>query len=316
MKLDAFQRLALWTTGATYLLIGVGGLVRAAGAGLGCPDWPKCFDRWIPPITAGGVPSHIDPALFNFARAWLEYVNRLLGVAVGFLILGTFVLAWVRYRDNPRVVVTTTAAFLLVLFQGWLGGQVVRTSLEPLVLTAHLVLALVIVTLLLYATVSAFFAHGRRPRPLSAGRRRLGWAVLGVIGLVLIQVGVGAGLRGAVQLAAEAGVAKSLWLHEAGSIDTVHRSLAVVVVMAIIVLSRFGEHVAPQDDVMRGLGRGALLLVGLQVAAGIGLGEWAFPGVLVVSHLWGAALLLGVLTLWGLLVVRLDPREVRADASR
>ena len=34
-RLSSFQTLALWTTGTTYFLILVGGLVRASGAGLG-----------------------------------------------------------------------------------------------------------------------------------------------------------------------------------------------------------------------------------------------------------------------------------------
>jgi hypothetical protein len=37
VRLKSFQRLALWTTATTYLLILVGGLVRASGAGLGVP---------------------------------------------------------------------------------------------------------------------------------------------------------------------------------------------------------------------------------------------------------------------------------------
>src|SRR2546430_14308432 len=95
-NLDAFQWMALITTACTYALIGVGALVRASGAGLGCPDWPRCFDRWIPPLSAADVPASIDPALFNFAKAWTEYLNRLLGVSVGFLVFGTLVLAIIR----------------------------------------------------------------------------------------------------------------------------------------------------------------------------------------------------------------------------
>jgi cytochrome c oxidase assembly protein subunit 15 len=308
VKLDRFQRLALWTTGATYLLIGVGGLVRAAGAGLGCPDWPKCFDRWIPPITAGDVPAHIDPALFNFAKAWTEYVNRLLGVAVGFLILATLVAAIVKHRRSPRVLWPTVGAFVLVVFQGWLGGQVVATGLRPAVLTAHLVLALVIVSLLLYATVSAFFPRGQRPVPLTDARRWLGRAAVATLALVLFQVGVGAALRGEVQLAAESGLARAAWLDAVGLVDPVHRTLAVLVAAAVLAVAVFAERVAPSDPWLGRVGRTALALVAVQAAAGLGLAQWDFPRALVVVHLWAAALLIGDLTLLALLVVRLDPR--------
>jgi len=92
-RFDAFQKLALATTATTYLLILVGGLVRAAGAGLGCPDWPKCFGSWVPPTGADQLPPGFDPAQFNPALAWTEYLNRLLGVLVGCLIFATLVAA-------------------------------------------------------------------------------------------------------------------------------------------------------------------------------------------------------------------------------
>lgn len=307
-RLDRFQALAVSTTTATYLLIAVGGLVRAAGAGLGCPDWPKCFDRWIPPVDASGVPPHIDPELFNFTLAWTEYVNRLLGVVVGFLILATAVAALVRHRHNGRVLWPTLAAFVLVLFQGWLGGQVVASGLKPWVLTAHLVLALVIVTLLLYATVQAFFPAGHRaPRP-SGAQRAVAWATAGAIGLVLVQVGLGALVRGEVQLAAEDGLPRGEWLGAVGVVHTVHRSFAIGVSVALILL---WNAVRTRVEADPWLGRTTAFggtMLGIQVAAGIGLAEAGFPAVLQVVHLWAAALLLGALSVQWLLLFRLDPR--------
>src|SRR5262249_9570821 len=102
-RLSSFQRLCLFTTLATYFLIRVGGFVRASGAGLGCPDWPRCFGSWIPPSSADQLPAQFDRALFNPALMWTEYLNRLLGVIVGFLILGTVISAVRNQRHDRRV---------------------------------------------------------------------------------------------------------------------------------------------------------------------------------------------------------------------
>ena len=75
----------------TYLLIFIGGLVRVSGAGMGCPDWPKCFGRWIPPTSLSQLPDYIDPEKFNLVLAWVEYLNRLFGALVGLIILITFI---------------------------------------------------------------------------------------------------------------------------------------------------------------------------------------------------------------------------------
>ncbi|MHA2172479.1 MAG: COX15/CtaA family protein, partial [Candidatus Kariarchaeaceae archaeon] len=32
----------------TYTLILMGGYMKAIGAGLACPDWPLCYDKFIP----------------------------------------------------------------------------------------------------------------------------------------------------------------------------------------------------------------------------------------------------------------------------
>src|SRR5215510_3124703 len=112
-RLSSFQRLALCTTVSTYFLILVGGLVRASGSGLGCPDWPRCFGSWIPPASVADLPPEFDPSLFNRAQMWTEYLNRLLGVAVGFLILATVVSCWRHHRRDPRILGATIAALLL-----------------------------------------------------------------------------------------------------------------------------------------------------------------------------------------------------------
>ena len=290
MRFTSFQRLALCTTAATYLLILVGGLVRASGAGLGCPDWPRCFGSWIPPASAADLPPQFDVSQFNPTLMWTEYVNRLLGVTVGFLILATTISAWRHHRHEPRIVWTTTIALLLTGFQGWLGGRVVAHELAAWIVTAHLIVALVIVQLLLYATVEGFGrAEGRR---LKAEVIAIGALIV----LTLVQVGIGTQVRGAVDAALDAGVERGSALATVGSLDYLHRDLAFAVLAgaAAFTLWLLWKHASQR--VIR-WSFVVLSLAILQVLLGVVMAYGSLLPAAQVGHLTTASLLLGAETL-------------------
>src|SRR6185503_12401899 len=210
-RLSSFQRLALATTAATYFLILVGGLVRASGAGLGCPDWPRCFGSWIPPGSAAELPPQFDPSLFNPTLMWTEYLNRLLGVTVGFLILATVLSAWRHHRRDPRIVWASFSALLLTAFQGWLGGRVVAHELAAWIVTIHMIVALVIVQLLLYATVRTWRS--------TAKVKVAAFPLLILIIATMGQIGLGTQVRGAIEAAIDSGIPRVAALGSVGEVD-------------------------------------------------------------------------------------------------
>ncbi len=186
----SFRRFAIATIAAVYFLIFVGGLVRASGSGMGCPDWPKCFGRWVPPTSESQLPADYQErwaehgygeARFNVWRTWTEYGNRMIGVVIGFLILATLLLSLRFRREDPALVWWCAAALVLVGFNGWLGSVVVSTNLEPWIITAHMLAALAVVAALLLALerearheLAAARRRGdaRRPRGCSPPRSR------------------------------------------------------------------------------------------------------------------------------------------------
>ena len=292
-----FQKLAVATTATTFLLIGLGGFVRAAGAGLGCPDWPKCFGRWIPPTEASQLPREIDPELFNFRLAWIEYVNRLVGVTVGLLILATAWLAWRDHRgDRP---VPSLAAVPLVAFQGWFGGQVVAYELDPRFVTVHLLVAVAIIAVLIAAAANSFPKPGRGEGGDRAGQFRL---VRAALVLVLLQICLGALVRGSIDVAGERlpDLERGALLAEAGWLDGAHRTLGLAVLACCAALALAAARASGGPPGLRRLGMAPLAVAAVQFAAGAGLAWFALPPALQVVHVLFASLLFGSLFLLAL----------------
>ena len=106
---------------ATFLVIGLGGLVTSHEAGMSVPDWPTSY----------GYNMFALPIKFWTGGAFFEHTHRLLASVVGFLT--TILAIWIWLKD-PRKWLhwLGIAAFLLVIAQGVLGGLRVRLSMDNL----------------------------------------------------------------------------------------------------------------------------------------------------------------------------------------
>lgn len=296
--MSTFRKSAFITTIATYLLIFMGGLVRVSGAGLGCPDWPKCFGRWIPPLSAGQLPPHIDPARFNFALAWTEYINRLVGVTVGILVLATAYFAIRHMRRAPRILYGTIAAALLIGYQGWQGGQVVLSELEPLIVSVHMGLALVIVSLLIYITQEAYYLEFPQAE---SGSRYPGGAkkwIAGLWAVSILQIVLGTRIREAIEILARdfPMLSKQALLDKAGAVQHVHWILGILM---FLVTWRVGARIINAGKSPSGTVRActwsAIGLIVLQLFVGIILISAGLPAAVQLAHLWIASIYIGAL---------------------
>src|SRR5688500_13566798 len=121
-----------------FLVILSGRVVRTTQSGMSCPDWPKCFGRWIPPTSEDQLPAnykelyafkYIDTS-FNPYHTWIEYLNRLLGALLGLLLMVQFFWSFIYRKTNRTIIWLCLALLLLTGFQGWLGSKVVEANLE------------------------------------------------------------------------------------------------------------------------------------------------------------------------------------------
>lgn len=222
--------IAVSTLAATYLLVTLGGLVRATGSGLGCPDWPRCHGRLIPP-----------PDI----HAWIEWSHRL---AASVVMILTMVLATVglwstrrRSTRNRRIRVLSVVPLPLVFSQALLGALVVALHLQAESVVAHLLVAMAIVGVLVTLVAEARLGSPQAspPRARRFSRSATGVAI-GALGVMLL---------GSYVSGRGAGLAYSTWPLFDGSLlptsrgmpadlHSLHRVLAAVVGIAALALAR------------------------------------------------------------------------------
>lgn len=179
--LNIYRRIGILTSSSVFLLFLLGGLVRATGSGMGCPDWPKCFGQLAPPLDAKDLPENYEeiflkkrlkkldrftqtlesfgmnekaerirkdpkmyePEEFHPVKAWIEYINRLFGVLSGLLAvaMGAFIF-WKPSSLKPARW-WYLLGFIFLILNAWLGSVVVTTNLLPGIVSLHFLLAFI-----------------------------------------------------------------------------------------------------------------------------------------------------------------------------
>ena len=162
-----FRYLTLATLVGVFALIVLGGVVRITESGLGCPDWPLCHGRIIPPFDAATL---------------IEYSHRLVASVVGLLVLATLVVAWRRYRSRAWIFRPALFGLVMVIGQSALGGAAVLTELESYIVMIHMAMAqallacFALVCLDAWRGLSLAGRHEVRRTSCAFGRRRSGRA--------------------------------------------------------------------------------------------------------------------------------------------
>jgi cytochrome c oxidase assembly protein subunit 15 len=177
-----------------FILVFAGGLVRTTGSGMGCPDWPKCFEQWVPPTNVSQLPENyreihsnkrekkierlsnfleslgfnnkadqirndqtlLEEQEFNARKTWTEYGNRLMGALTGVFALLFAISSFQFWKSNRRKTWTALASLVAIGFNGWLGSLVVATNLLPGIVSLHFFLAFLAVALIMVATYTNF----------------------------------------------------------------------------------------------------------------------------------------------------------------
>jgi cytochrome c oxidase assembly protein subunit 15 len=167
-----FRRLAYLAVAALFVIVVSGATVRLTASGLGCENWPRCGDAYLPE---------------KDFHALVEFGNRVVGLVVGAITLLTALAAW-RVTGLQRWVRWGAVALpITVLLQGVLGGVTVLLELHPVTVMAHFLLSQVALA------VAVAVALGARASPAVAGvRARTAWPAFVLLPSTLALVVTGA----------------------------------------------------------------------------------------------------------------------------
>lgn len=293
---------------------------------MGCPDWPRCFGRLVPPTTVQELPENYkdiyseyrhkknvrfarylnalgmhetatailsDPTVreegdFNPTKTWVEYVNRLVGVAIGLLIFAVFITS-LRFRKyEPKLTIIAFVTLALVGFQGWIGSFVVSTNLTPWTITVHMFLALLIVALLVYLVAET--------RKRENVRSSLGyWWLVACMAVLLVQILLGTQVREAIDVVATVAV-REQWISQLAGEFVIHRSFSWIVLLlhvGLIITLRKTEGLKVFPLVL-------IVLILLTIGSGAGMAYGGVPPYLQPLHLLLATVTFGMQFLYWL----------------
>lgn len=299
-KQKKFRRFGIATIAAVFFLIFIGGLVRSTGSGMGCPDWPKCFGHYIPPTDVSELPSDYktqfavagkEIADFDVYKTWTEYVNRLIGVAIGIFVFFTVIFAIPYLKSsNKKIFWLSFLAFVLVGYQGWIGSKVVSTDLSVYMITIHMLLALVIVALLIYTvTASQDFVilQNHTYAPLKA-------LIILSLFISLVQTVSGTQVREMVDEVAKRFDDRNLWVDQLGLLFKAHRSWSLLNLGISVFLMLKFKQIYDRHSLLYRASLALILLMSTQALTGAVLANLGFPAQFQSIHLTLGSLTAGL----------------------
>jgi len=299
--MKAFRALSVATAVVTYALVVLGGVVRVSGSGLGCPDWPLCHGRLLPPLNLHAI---------------IEYSHRTTASLTSTLVVLTAAVAWLAWRKRRDLVIPATVALALLIVQVVLGAITVRLELPPMIVLAHLATAMALLGAVCVTAVAALV-----PAPAGAvdrvAMRRMLLAAGGTYVLIISgSLVVGSGASGACNAWPLCGGGLSFAFDGSPAIQLLHRGIAgliglLIVLSLVSLLARHRSHPAVRATVAV-----TLAALAFQVAVGAAVVTLRLPAALRGLHLALASAVWAGMVILAVIVRRLSPHPALPQRGR
>lgn len=315
---NKYRKLVTVTMVLTFELIMFGAFTRLTDSGLGCPDWPGCYGQANPlqsheAISAAEISMPHGPV--TLTKAWIEMVHRYLAMSVGVLIIVQLFFAWTQRNKLPGALKQAGVLLFAVCLQGAFGAWTVTLKLQPVIVTTHLLLGIILLALL------AASVEQQRPAKEARGAVTLIWPATAALLVIFIQIALGGWVSTnyAALACHDYPLCNGKWLPDMDmehgfslwrplgqtrdgmylpfsalvAIHWVHRSFAVLVLVLVAWVGWKARAVNGFEQ----LGKSILAMILLQFLIGISTVYFSWPLLLAVLHNGGAAMLVLLLTM-------------------
>ena len=296
-----YRTVAYVALGALTVIVLTGAAVRLTDSGLGCPDWPRCYGKALPPLSTHAV---------------IEYSNRAISGLVGVIAVAAFVLSFFRRPFRRDLMWLSLTLPVGVLAQAVLGGFTVREHLAPGFVMGHFALSMIVLIGAVALAWRAKYEPGARPR----SRDRLGvWAVRALLplGALTIFAGTAATAAGPHSGGVSGQKVHRLTFKGADTLNwVVHRHATIAALFGVAVIAVWLLHRRRESD--RAIE--SLTVLGVLMAAQGLVGsvqyELKLPSDIVWVHV-GLATVTWIALLWAVAAagtpVQRETAVVRAD---
>ena len=274
-----YKVVALLSLAVSFLQIALGGFVRASESGLGCPDWPLCHGKIIPP--------------FEF-HTLIEYSHRLNGSLLGIFVAVLLILCIMRYRRDKQLMMANYTAFTLVVSAGILGGITVITELAWWIRLIHLGIAQFLAACLMYITYKFVFDNLSNNYSYLDPIRAWKWKKILCVSLVFLLIVSGSYMVGvgASSSCSSWPLCKGLSIPDGMSyqVHMGHRYISVVTLAFVGYISIELMIHAKGNKLIKRVTHSALGLLGIQIILGAVTVWSGFSSHMKVTHLTVATL--------------------------
>ena len=299
-----FYKNSIITVILLYILVLVGGFVRITESGDDCPDWPKCYGSWFPPLSIEDIPEEFNPTEDKVYGSWIEYFNRLVGVILGISMLFTFYKSIYIFKYDKIIFYGSLSSLLLIIIAGWFGGQIAQNIdgeniMHQHSVSIHLYIAILTIISLSYTTNRSFLLLYPDCEKKNNYSNESSYIFFAILILNLLLVFSGSFIRDFIDDDSIKQLPYFLrmerYVYETGFIKFIHPILGFSMLALLGVLWNHIMNISNSSDILKMFVKILLILIGLQVIIGEGLRFNFIHETFRLYHLWISTVILGII---------------------